>query len=446
MENREDLKKKRDYRLALQRIKEHKKSECPKVSVIVPVYKVDRYLTPCLDSIVNQTLEDIEIIIVDEGDHDRCREIIDYFEKIDPRVIAPHKKNGGYGASCNLGLDMAKGEYIAIVESDDMIEPEMYEEMYEYAKRLDADVVKTPFCYWNGEDEKKECEYRYEAAQQCPQGKLFSVKEFDLPLRIHASLWAGIYRTSYMREKNIRFIEAKGGAYVDVGFRIDTLVNTDKMAWLDKPYYLYRTNNDESTTNNFNLTAMLKRWKEAHEKFDSLGDDYEKYYEKSLLKDEYLNTLSYINHDDTDFNDEQIEMLINNFSYLHKENIENNRFLNKYEKKEIISFIESPRKYYRRVKQKVRASMAITTIKCRYETIRRESILLRLEIADLFFIALLLCNKYELIMQYIGGLNAFCLMMVFIITFLVIAVYLLWGVKHFINLLTGIATRLGTRT
>lgn len=108
----------------------------PKVSVIIPVYKVEKYLVQCLDSIVGQTLKDIEIIIVDEGDKDACRYIIDHYEQADKRVIAIHEKNGGYGASVNKGFDIAKGEYIGIVESDDFIAPEMYEEMYNYAKNL----------------------------------------------------------------------------------------------------------------------------------------------------------------------------------------------------------------------------------------------------------------------------------------------------------------------
>ena len=93
----------------------------PKVSVIIPVYKVEKYLVQCLDSIVGQTLKDFEIIIVDEGDKDACRYIIDHYEQADKRVIAIHEKNGGYGASVNKGFDIAKGEYIGIVESEPLI-------------------------------------------------------------------------------------------------------------------------------------------------------------------------------------------------------------------------------------------------------------------------------------------------------------------------------------
>lgn len=315
------------------------KSEHPKVTVIVPVYKVDRFLVPCLDSIVNQTLQDIEIIIVDEGDLDRCREIIDYYEKNDTRIVAPHQHNGGYGASCNLGIEMAKGKYISIVESDDIILPEMLEEMYAYAEKLDADVLKTPFCFWDGRDNFVDCEYRSMAAQQSPKGKLFSMKEYNYLLSVHASLWSGLYKTSYMREKNIRFVEAKGGAYVDVGFRIDTLINTDKVAWMDKPYYMYRTNNDESTTNNFNMTAMLHRWNEAHKKFADCQTDYDAYYGPALIIDEYLNTLSRAN---ASLTEKQRELLIENFRYVNEKTILRSHVLNTKQKKEILAFKKNP--------------------------------------------------------------------------------------------------------
>lgn len=315
------------------------KSEHPKVTVIVPVYKVDRFLVPCLDSIVNQTLQDIEIIIVDEGDLDRCREIIDYYEKNDTRIVAPHQHNGGYGASCNLGIEMAKGKYISIVESDDIILPEMLEEMYAYAEKLDADVLKTPFCFWDGRDNFVDCEYRSMAAQQSPKGKLFSMKEYNYLLSVHASLWSGLYKTSYMREKNIRFVEAKGGAYVDVGFRIDTLINTDKVAWMDKPYYMYRTNNDESTTNNFNMTAMLHRWNEAHKKFADCQTDYDVYYGPALIIDEYLNTLSRAN---ASLTEKQRELLIENFRYVNEKTILRSHVLNTKQKKEILAFKKNP--------------------------------------------------------------------------------------------------------
>lgn len=329
-------------------IKKHENSTNPKVSVIVPVFKVERYLVQCLNSIVNQTLEDIEIIIVDEGLHDRCREIIDYFEAHDPRIVAPHQNNGGYGASCNLGFQLAKGEYIAIVESDDYIEPNMYEEMYNYAKQLDADVVKTPYKEFYADGTKKDCNYRKYMQEVTPSGKCFSMKEFGEMLCIHASLWAAIYKTEYIKKNNIQFIKAKGGAYVDVGFRIDTLINTDKIAWLDKPYYNYRVDSEGSTTNNFNLSKMIERWQEAHNKFQSIQEDYNKYYGKFLILDEYLNTVGWLRS--IKATPEDIAKIADNMANVPNEIIETSPVLEEYQKKDLLNFKENPHQYVQKIK------------------------------------------------------------------------------------------------
>lgn len=346
VENQEKI----EFLSELTKIKKHKKSMAPKVTVIVPIYKVERYLAQCLNSIVNQTLEDIEIILIDEGDNDRCREIIDFYAKNDPRIIAPHKKNGGYGASCNLGFEMATGEYIAIVESDDYIELEMYEEMYEYAKKLDADVVKTPYVEFYADGTKRDCSYRKYMNEVTPSAQCFSMKEFGNMLAIHASLWAAIYKTSYIREKNIQFVKAKGGAYVDVGFRIDTLINTDKVAWLDKPYYNYRVDSVGSTTNNFNLKKMIERWKEAHESFNDIKEDYDKYYGKYLILDEYLNTLGWLKI--LNVSNEEIEGVYKNLSVVKQDTILESPVLDKYQKKDLLEFKENPYCFVKNIRKK----------------------------------------------------------------------------------------------
>ena len=94
----------------------------PKVSVLVPIYTVEKYLRQCLDSLINQTLEDIEIICINDGSTDSSPEIIKEFQAKDVRIKVINKENSGYGASMNMGVDMATGEYIGIVESDDYAE------------------------------------------------------------------------------------------------------------------------------------------------------------------------------------------------------------------------------------------------------------------------------------------------------------------------------------
>ena len=106
-----------------------------KVSVIIPIYKVEKYLSRCLDSVVNQTLDDIEIVLVDDGSPDSCPEICDRYAKKDSRIKVIHKKNEGLGYARNSGMLIATGEYIAFLDSDDYVSKDMYEKVYSELKR-----------------------------------------------------------------------------------------------------------------------------------------------------------------------------------------------------------------------------------------------------------------------------------------------------------------------
>ena len=97
----------------------------PKISIIVPVYKVELYLEKCINSILNQTFKDFELILVDDGSPDRCGEICDEYAKKDNRIVVVHKENGGQASARNVGLDIARGDYIGFVDSDDWIERDM---------------------------------------------------------------------------------------------------------------------------------------------------------------------------------------------------------------------------------------------------------------------------------------------------------------------------------
>ena len=119
-----------------------------KVSIIVPVYNVEKYLKSCLKSILEQRLSDIEIICVDDGSTDHSGRILDEFAASDKRIKVVHKENAGYGVAMNVGLELATGEYIGIVESDDMIAPAMYEELYRKASENNLDFVKSEAFFW----------------------------------------------------------------------------------------------------------------------------------------------------------------------------------------------------------------------------------------------------------------------------------------------------------
>lgn len=113
----------------------------PKISIIVPVYKVEPYIHKCIDSILNQTFKDFELILVDDGSPDRCGEICDEYAKKDNRIIVIHKENGGQSTARNAALDIARGDYIGFVDSDDYIEKDMYELLYNMCVENDCDIA-----------------------------------------------------------------------------------------------------------------------------------------------------------------------------------------------------------------------------------------------------------------------------------------------------------------
>ena len=114
-----------------------------KVSIILPIYNVEKYLDRCVDSLLNQTLKDIEIIMVDDGSPDNCPQMCDEYAKKDRRVKVVHKKNGGLGFARNSGLDIANGEYVAFVDSDDYVGLDMYKTLYD---RAEVDKCDAVFC------------------------------------------------------------------------------------------------------------------------------------------------------------------------------------------------------------------------------------------------------------------------------------------------------------
>lgn len=307
-----------------------------KISVIVPIYKVERYLVQCIDSILQNTMKDIEVILLDQGEIDACRAIIEMYMagglKYDSRVIAVHKQNNGYGAKVNMGLDIAKGEYISIVEPDDFIDSTMFEEMYEYAKKLDADVVKAPYYEYRDakrgkKPQKTICCYAEEMLKSTPQNILFSALDYPKIMQIHASIWSCLYKTSYLKDNNIRVVEAPGSAYVDVGFRIDTLTKTKKLCWINKPFYNYRVSNELSSSNSFDLDAMIERWSEAHQEFLKTPEIYEQ-IGKYLFFDEFNNTAHYI-YTAYEVTNKQLEKIRENFQLVPDEIIRNAKDLSK---------------------------------------------------------------------------------------------------------------------
>lgn len=230
----------------------------PKVSIIVPIYNVEKYLDRCMDSLLNQTLKDIEIIMVDDGSPDNCPQMCDEYAKKDSRVKVVHKKNGGLGFARNSGLDIANGEYVAFVDSDDYVGLDMYKTLYD---RAEADKCDAVFCGFRTEVR----ENRWLYSDEVDADKLWKgneVQQFMLDMiasgagikaeRLYQmSVWHSIYKRSLIEEKHIRFVSEREVASEDIPFQVDFLSKANIVAYVSNTYYSY-------CLNGTSLTATLK--------------------------------------------------------------------------------------------------------------------------------------------------------------------------------------------
>lgn len=219
-----------------------------KVSIIVPTYNVEQYLTQCMESIVRQTLRELEIICVNDGSTDGSLDILRQYEKKDARVIVIDKKNEGYGCAMNDGLAKATGEYIGIVEPDDFVDLHMYEDLYRIAKEKDLDIVKADFyrfvCNKKGEFLKT-----YEALSKDGTGynKVIDPKSNDRIFRYILNTWSGIYRRSFIEKYHIRHNTTPGASFQDNGFWFQTFCLAERVYFVNKPYYMNRRDNPNSS-------------------------------------------------------------------------------------------------------------------------------------------------------------------------------------------------------
>ena len=232
----------------------------PKVSIIVPVYNTERYLAECLDSILAQTLSEIEVICVDDGSTDSSPQILDEYAKKDERVHVIHKKNQGYGHSINVGMDSSTGKYIGIVESDDSVLKNMYECLYASAEDNALDLVKTD-CYFCWDSIGYRIPRHFDHLDQ-DYNRVIDSSERDLYFRFFMNTWSGIYRRSFLLENNIRHHESPGASFQDNGFWMQTMYLAKRAMWINKPLYLYRLDNESASTHSVDKAlAMLNEYK-----------------------------------------------------------------------------------------------------------------------------------------------------------------------------------------
>ena len=238
----------------------------PKVSVVVPCWNVEKYLDRCIESLINQTLKDIEIVLVDDVSSDKTPKICDEWKKRDSRIVVVHKtENEGLGYARNTGLEHSFGEYVMFLDSDDTFELDACAKMYETAKKYDADVVSGNFIteelpnVWNISHEdggdvllsSKDEIYNYIL-------DMISCAPYDKRERLHpVSVCLLCVRKSIVDNNNLRFFSERNVGSEDTLFKINLLKSCNKMFCLSFPFYHYFYNT-VSLTHEYNPETLDK--------------------------------------------------------------------------------------------------------------------------------------------------------------------------------------------
>lgn len=241
----------------------------PKVSLIIPVYNVQDYIEKCMDSVVNQTIDDMEIIIVNDGSKDQSKQKIErYLEKY-PKIKYLEKENGGLSDARNYGLKFATGEYVAFLDSDDYVEKNTYEEMYNLAKKEKSDMV--------------ECDFIWEYPNRIREdiGSLYSSKK-EMIEKARVVAWNKLIKREIIEKANLQF--PVGLRYEDVEFFYKIVPYINKVSFVKKCLIHYVQRGD-SIANTQNI-----RTKEIFKVLDNVIT----YYKENNLYNEYEQELEYI--------------------------------------------------------------------------------------------------------------------------------------------------------
>lgn len=222
-----------------------------KVSIIVPTYNVEMYLEECMESIKRQTLHDIEVICVNDGSTDGSLAILKRYAEEDERFIIIDKENGGYGKGMNTGLERATGEYIGIVEPDDYVPLNMYEDLYKIASDNQLDFVKADFYRFTTDEKTQDMHLVYNHLDKNNEyyNTVLNPSETPHITKFIMNTWSGIYRRDFIEQHHIRHNETPGASFQDNGFFWQTFIYAKRAMFLDKPYYMNRRDNPNSSVN-----------------------------------------------------------------------------------------------------------------------------------------------------------------------------------------------------
>ena len=343
-----------------------------KVSIIVPTMNVEQYLVECMDSIVNQTLTDIEVICINDGSTDRSLDILNEYASKDNRIIVIDKKNEGYGKGMNDGLDRATGEYIGIVEPDDFVDIHMYEDLYKIAKEKDLDIVKADF-YRFVHDKGKNLVATYNQLSKDGTGynEVVNPKDHQEIFTYIMNTWSGIYKRDFIEKYHIRHNVTPGASFQDNGFWFQTFALAERVYFVNRPYYMNRRDNPNSSVKSkAKVYCMNDEYKFIHEFLDKNPEVKETFIYTYSMKRvrNYFWTYGRIAKE---FKAEYLETLSKEF----KEAMENNEFdeskFTKLEWEKINRIIDNPKAAYNWMEGRAQARKVKNSLKKKINKLKK---------------------------------------------------------------------------
>ena len=332
----------------------HEECGAPKVSVVVPTYNVEDYLNEALNSLTVQTLEEMEFICINDGSTDGSLVILKEYAALDKRFKILDGPNGGYGKGMNRGINAARGEYLGILEPDDLVPENMFGELYEIAVENDVDLVKADFYRFkinsNGSMSKNynslAKDEKYYGVVLCPGDDLQTFKFI-------MNTWSGIYKLEFLNKWNIRHNETPGASYQDNGFFFQTFCRAERAYFVNKPYYLNRRDNPNSSMfSRGKMNCVTEEYRfiwnwmqqdpELVKKFSNI------YYSKKL--DNFITTYRRLA---PEFQEEYIRHTCDEFKGPIEQGLFDNEFSGENNWRWINEIIADPEKFYNRIRVSV---------------------------------------------------------------------------------------------
>lgn len=237
----------------------------PKVSIIMPSLNVVSYIRECIESVINQTLKDIEIICVDAGSTDGTLEILQDYAQRDKRIQLIISSKKSYGYQMNLGMDAAQGKYIGIVETDDYASPDMFEILYNEAEKHQADFVKTNYFWYTTKPSIQNKPFNNLLA--CPKDVIFCPMENKKIFTVTPSIWSAVYSKELLLKNKIRFNETPGASYQDTSFHFMVCTVSKRCYLIDKYLLHYRRDNENSSVNSAGKVYCISDEMHYYEEF-----------------------------------------------------------------------------------------------------------------------------------------------------------------------------------